>query len=121
MKSELARHPYTPLVGLGPCDMTVDGHACGLPRHMHVDMKPERTETRCSECDRKLPGHSIGCVTGNEQARKAQDYHDAATRMRDRCVGILKRWCKCGPRIHCSFCDIRKEIESLTLDQVIGK
>lgn len=33
---------------------------------------PTEPQKRCPECDRKLPGHSLGCVSGNEQARKAQ-------------------------------------------------
>lgn len=29
-------------------------------------------DSTCPECERRSPGHTIGCVTGNEQARKAQ-------------------------------------------------
>lgn len=33
---------------------------------------PNELQKTCAECGHKSPGHSIGCVTGNEQARKAQ-------------------------------------------------
>lgn len=96
-----------------------------------------------SQTDEKFVGPCAGCGHNNYDAERKEckqrwmegrysvvcgcpcakhnSLSNAATRMRDKCAAILKRWCKCGPRIHCSFCNVRKEVESLTLDQVEQK
>ena len=57
---------------------------------------PTEPQKRCPECDRKLPGHGIGCVSANEQARKVQDALEGKTAPR-----LLKEIRECDKRDLC--------------------